>query len=199
MAGIVFLDRDGTINVERHYLSSPDQVALIPRVAEGLRTIRNLGLKAVVVTNQSGVGRGYFAAERLNQIHQRLADMLAREGAMLDAIYVCPHRPEDLCECRKPSSFLALKAARQCGGDLTRSFVVGDNACDIEMGERLGATTILVRTGHGARIERNQAVRANYIVEDLAEAARVIAGIVGFEGLTGHGPTEPQAMTKPDT
>src|SRR5262249_59112256 len=86
-----------------------------------------------------------------------------------------------------------------CGGDITRSFVVGDNACDIEMGERLGATTILVRTGHGARIERNQVVRANYIVEDLAEAASVIAGIVGFEGLIEHGTTEPQAMTKPDT
>jgi D-glycero-D-manno-heptose 1,7-bisphosphate phosphatase len=179
MAGLIFLDRDGTINVEKHYLSSPDQIELLPRAAEGMRMMRDLGLQTVVVTNQSGVGRGYFGIDVLDRIHQRLGDLLASEGASPGAIYVCPHRPEDLCECRKPSSFLALKAAELFGADISQSFVIGDNTCDIEMGQRLGATTILVRTGYGARIALQPAIKPDYVVEDLAEAARVIGSLIG--------------------
>ena len=139
---VVLLDRDGTINLEKHYLSSPEQLELLPHASEGIRLMKQLGLSTVVITNQSAVGRGFFGLDMLNLIHQRLREMLADREASLDAIYVCPHRPEEGCACRKPGPGLARKAAENFGADLSEAFVIGDNVCDIEMGKRIGATTL---------------------------------------------------------
>ncbi|MBI3895984.1 MAG: D-glycero-beta-D-manno-heptose 1,7-bisphosphate 7-phosphatase [Acidobacteria bacterium] len=176
---LVLLDRDGTINVEKEYLSNPDDVELLDNAAEGIRRLRNLGLKVVVITNQSGVGRGYFEQSTLQRIHKRLLGLLAAEGAQLDGIYVCPHHPDDGCGCRKPQVGLLRQAAEEFKADLAQAFVIGDNLGDIEAGRRVGATTLLVRTGYGADIATRGGVDANYVVADLAEAAEVIAQLVG--------------------
>jgi len=179
MTRLVLLDRDGTINEERNYLSSPDELELLPGAAEGIRRMRDLGLAVVVVTNQSGVGRGYFTAETVAAVHQRLGELLAAGGAKVDAFYVCPHTPDDDCDCRKPAPGLARQAAAEFQADLSRSFVVGDKVCDIELGQRAGATTILVRTGYGA--EHEAFAGADYVVDGLPEAAQVIERLAAAE------------------
>jgi len=178
MARLVVLDRDGTINVEKQYLSDPCQVELIDSAAEGIRLLREMGLKTVVVTNQSAVDRGYFDLQALDRIHRRLSELLQMEGTELDAIYFCPHRPEENCACRKPGVELLEQAARDFGADLREAFVVGDNSCDIEMGRRVGATTFLVKTGYGLQTLNQQGNSADYVVNDLLEAAQAMQDIV---------------------
>lgn len=174
MNRIVLIDRDGTINVERNYLSDPAQIELLPGAAEGIKLLRELGLPVVVVTNQSGIGRGYFDLKRLEEIHDRLHEALKEQGAKVDAIYFCPHTPEDQCGCRKPSTGMADKAAKDFNADPSKSFVIGDNVCDIELGKNIGAETILVRTGYGKTVEQKKLAAADYIAEDLFEAVGLI-------------------------
>lgn len=174
----VVLDRDGTIIVERHYLADPEQVELIPGVVAGLRQLQALGLKLVVITNQSGIGRGFFDEACLERIHRRPAGCAAAEGVHLDGIYVCPHRPEDGCACRKPRTGLLRQAARELGFDPWASFVIGDKPCDIELGQRAHATTFLVRTGYGAQFAED-GIAPDYVVEHVGEAAEVIRELVG--------------------
>jgi len=178
----VVLDRDGTINVERGYLSSLDQVELLPGAACGLRAMRNLGLGLIVITNQSAVGRGYFHAARLEEIHARLRELLAGEGVTIDGIYVCPHTPEDGCSCRKPLPGLIELAAEELAFDPTGCFVIGDKLSDIQLGSAVGATTLLVRTGYGAEAATSREVVADYVVDDLAAAAGVIASRLDNHG-----------------
>jgi D-glycero-D-manno-heptose 1,7-bisphosphate phosphatase len=170
----VVLDRDGTVIVERHYLSAPEQVDLIPGVANGLQQLREMGLGLVLITNQSGLGRGFFDESRLDAIHERLRELLRAEGIYLDGIYVCPHKPEDDCLCRKPKTGLLDLAARELGFDRQTSFVIGDKPCDIELGQRAGATTLLVLTGYGTQALIERTITADYTVASLSEAAHVI-------------------------
>lgn len=170
----VVLDRDGTLIVERHYLSDPAGVELIRGAAAALRRLESLGLGLVVVTNQSGIGRGLFSHERLAEIHARLESLLAEEGVRLAGIYFCPHHPDENCACRKPRTALLERAARELGFEPRRSFVVGDLASDVDLGRAVGATTLLVRTGHGARELETGAVRPDHVVGDLPEAASLI-------------------------
>jgi len=170
----VVLDRDGTINVEREYLSQPDQLELLPGAANGLRHLRKLGLGLVVITNQSGIGRGFFDLPRLDLIHQRLHALLAAEDIQLDDIYVCPHRPNDGCRCRKPQLELLLKAAQEHHFNPSEAFVIGDNTVDIELGRQVGATTLLVLTGYGAQVAEQIEANWDYAVDDLESAAVVI-------------------------
>ena len=172
----VVLDRDGTVIVERNYLSDPDQVELIPGAGSSLLALSRLGLGLLIATNQSGIGRGYFDQARLEQVHQRLNTLLAAEGVQLDAIYFCPHLPEDSCSCRKPETGMMERAAGQIGLDPSVSFVVGDNQTDIDLGRRMGATTLLVRTGYGARVEAT--AQSDYVVDDITDAASVIQHLV---------------------
>jgi D-glycero-D-manno-heptose 1,7-bisphosphate phosphatase len=170
----VLLDRDGTIIVERNYLSDPAQVELLPRAAEGLARLLEMGLGLVVVTNQSGIGRGYFDSSTLQAIHDRMCGMLAACGVFLDGIYVCPHTPDDQCECRKPRSGLVEAAARELGFAPRDAFVVGDKACDVELGRCVGARSILVRTGYGAEFAGEPTLRPAGVVDDLLGAAHFI-------------------------
>jgi D-glycero-D-manno-heptose 1,7-bisphosphate phosphatase len=178
----VLLDRDGTIIVERKYLSDPEQVELIPGAAEALRRLRQIGLGLAVVTNQSGVGRRYFDADRVELVHEKMSALLAAEGAHLDGIYACPHTPEDGCLCRKPNTGLAELAAKDLGFDLGDLFVIGDKRSDIEMGQRLGTMTILVRTGYGAEVAGSCTVSPDFIVDDLKTAAQTIETVLAVDG-----------------
>lgn len=170
----VVLDRDGTINVEREYLSDPDQVELLPGAAEGLRRFQALGLGLVVVTNQAGVGRGYFDLERLDQIHRRLRELLEAESVTLDGIYFCPHHPKDGCKCRKPQPELLLRAAREHDFVPADAFVIGDKLVDINLGKNVSATTLLVRTGYGDEVSQLGPAVWDYLVDDLKDAANLI-------------------------
>jgi histidinol-phosphate phosphatase family protein len=140
----VFLDRDGTIVADKHFLFEPDDLELLPNAVEGLRALRRLGARLVVVTNQSGVGRGYFDEAAVERVNRRLLQLLADHGVELDGIFVCPHAPDEGCDCRKPAPGLFRRAAAELGVDLTRSFVIGDRDVDVRAGRGIGATSILI-------------------------------------------------------
>ena len=181
----VLLDRDGTIIVERDHLSRPEQVELLPGAAEGLRQLRKLGLGLVVVSNQSAIGTGLFDESQLKAIHRRLRGLLEAECVVLDAIYACPHRPDAGCSCRKPETGLVQRAAREYDFDPGQSFVIGDKECDIELGRRIGAVTILVQTGYGAEVAARNAVEPDYVENDLRAAAVRIERLLNGKERTG--------------
>ena len=170
----VMFDRDGTIIVERHYLSRPNDVELIPGVAEAMSRLQVAGFALVVLTNQSGIAREFFELGDLEKVHDRLRDLLAAEGVDLDGIYYCPHHPEEQCCCRKPAPGMIEKAVEALGFDPEKSTMIGDKVCDIKLGESVGATTILVRTGYGRQIEREGVCKPDYIADDVVEAVRWI-------------------------
>ena len=171
----VLLDRDGTINVERHYLSDPDQVELLAGALRGLARMTALGLGLAVVTNQSGVSRGLFDRGRLDQIHERLKSLLATDGVALDGLFVCPHHPDDGCPCRKPKPGLVLQAAAELDFSPAETFVIGDKECDLELGHRVGAFTILVTTGYGRTLVASRTgLRPHAVASDLEQAAAII-------------------------
>jgi len=180
--GFVALDRDGTIIVERHYLADPARVELLPGAAEGLRRLIEMGLRLVMITNQSGIGRGYFDEATVERIHGRLRALLEAEGVRLGAVYVCPHVPGDGCQCRKPEVGLLERAARELGCDPGAAFVIGDKPCDVGLGQRVGATTFLVRTGYGSEFAAAADMTHDYIVDDVAAAAQVIGRLLVKRG-----------------
>lgn len=152
----VFLDRDGTVNEEVHFLSQPDQIELLPTVASTISKLNQSGIAIVVVTNQSGVARGYIPEKQLDVIHTRLSHLLAEQNALIDGIYYCPHHPTEGigqyhvdCDCRKPMPGMLLRAARELNLDLSRSLMIGDRISDLEAGANAGCQTALVRTGYG--------------------------------------------------
>jgi len=171
----VILDRDGTIVVDRDYLDDPAQLEFLPGALAGLRLLRERGHRLVVVTNQSGVGRGRFPLARVAEVHARLSQLLREAGAAIDGIYYCPHRPEDRCECRKPKPRLVLQAASELGFEPTDCVVIGDKSSDIELGRNVGAITLLVSaTG---RTSDNRPAAPDYVVRDLLEAARLLEAL----------------------
>jgi D-glycero-D-manno-heptose 1,7-bisphosphate phosphatase len=168
------LDRDGTVIEERHHLVDPALVSLIPGTGAALRRMSALGFGLVIITNQSPVGRGMLTLDGLEKIHNRMSTLLAEEGVTLDGVYYCPHLPEDGCSCRKPRTGLAERAARELGFDTAEAFLVGDKRSDLEMGRTVGAVTILVKTGYGARLDETARGYADFIVEDLTAAAGIV-------------------------
>jgi D-glycero-D-manno-heptose 1,7-bisphosphate phosphatase len=183
--GAVFLDRDGTINEEVGYVNHLDRFILLPRVGEAIRLLNRDGMKVVVVTNQSGVARGYFPESLVLLLHRRMEELLRQEGAHLDGIYYCPHHPDvgnppyrQKCSCRKPDTGLIEKAVRDLDIDCSKSYVVGDRGVDIEFARRIGAKAILVLTGYGKgeweySKDRWQ-VAPDHVAEDLYKAAQWI-------------------------
>ena len=174
----VFLDRDGTLIVERHYLSNPDDVELTHGAGEGLRLLRDAGCRFILITNQSGVGRGMFSKEDVDRVHVRLAELLEAEGVLLDGIFYCPHAPEAECDCRKPKTGLVRQAEETLGIKLDGPNVVmiGDKPADVELGRAIGARTILVRSGYGAKAEQKGECTPETIVDDLVDTARTLLG-----------------------
>ena len=184
--GAVFLDRDGTLIEEVHYLRRSDQIHLLEGAAEALRLAQSAGLAAVLITNQSAVGRGFLAESGLREIHQHLNELLEAQDTRLDGIYYCPHHPEaDLedyrrvCPCRKPNPGMLLQAARDLHLDPEKSLMVGDTFHDIEAGRRAGCRTALVETGYGAgtwRDRRPDDPVPDMVASNLLEAVRWFLG-----------------------
>jgi D-glycero-D-manno-heptose 1,7-bisphosphate phosphatase len=174
----VFLDRDGTIAEEVGYLNHVGRFRMFPFAAKAIGQLNRANLPVIVITNQSGVARGYFPESLVTAVHELMTSHLAREGAHVDALYYCPHKGDDACACRKPKPGMLEQAAREHGLDLRRSFVVGDRYGDVELAHRAGARSILVRTGYGeGEIQwhsPNWPARPDFIAADLAAAAEWI-------------------------
>lgn len=171
---LLILDRDGTVIEDRGYLSDPADVALEARAMEGLRALVAAGAVPVVITNQSGIARGYFPPAAVNAIHARLDAVLEKHRISIKSYYVCPHGPGDGCECRKPGAALALLATAETGLPLQDAYVIGDKLSDIGLAAAVGATGILVRTGEGNG-HAAEALRQGFaVVSDLAEAASLV-------------------------
>jgi histidinol-phosphate phosphatase family protein len=169
----VLLDRDGTIIVEKNYLSDPGEAILEQGALEGLRMLVEAGATLAVVSNQSGVGRGYFSMEAVDAVNARISEQLAGAGIAVAGWYVCPHRPDDGCSCRKPRPGLVERAAADLNFDPRTAYIVGDKESDIELGIATRATPVLVRTGYGAEVK--PAFQNGVIVADnLVDAARQI-------------------------
>ncbi len=165
----VFLDRDGTICRDVHYMRSPEQFELLTGVAEGIRRLNQLGVKVIVATNQSGVARGYFTLETLQKIHEKMIEELSRRGAKIDGIYYCPHHPDEGCSCRKPKTGMLERAAKDFNLDLKKCFVVGDRKLDLDTAKNAGCVGILVRGP-----ETEEGLQAEFEVKTLVEAAELI-------------------------
>ena len=175
----VFLDRDGTLIREVGYLSRLEDLEVLPGVASALRRLGEAGYLRLVVTNQSGVARGYFGADFVEQTHREFLRRLQAKGACVEGFYVCPHQPEHSgpCGCRKPNDGLVQRAAREWGLDLGASWVVGDKEADVALARVAGCRAALVRTGYGARTEEELAVKGgepDVVADDLAGAVEEI-------------------------
>ncbi len=170
----ILLDRDGTIIHDRHYLHDPDGVELLPGAVEGLKRMVEMGFGLAVLTNQSGVGRGYYDEASVHACNARMAELLLPHGIVLDGVFHCPHTPEDKCRCRKPEPGLMEQAVESLGFKPGEAFMVGDKEADMGVGRNTGATTILVRTGKGAAHEERCRESADYVTDDLCGAAAII-------------------------
>jgi D-glycero-D-manno-heptose 1,7-bisphosphate phosphatase len=145
----VFLDRDGTISEEMGYVNHIDRFQIFPFAAEAIRQLNEADIAVIVITNQSGIARNIFPESLVHEVHKKMVTELAARGAWIDAIYFCPHKSEDVCECRKPNPGMLERAAREHALDLADSWVVGDRYADLEMAHVAGARGILVMTGYG--------------------------------------------------
>ena len=195
----VFLDRDGTINEEVGYLDSLEKLRMIPEAFEAIRMINQSGMKAVVISNQSGVARGYFNEDFVETVHERIQALLKEHSAWIDRFYYCPHHPTEgtgayrtACACRKPEAGMLLRASQEMGIDLARSYMVGDMPKDIEAAGKAGAKGILVQIGKlgtaplfSASLERRKtfdsplanhssAAQTDYIARDILGAVEWI-------------------------
>jgi D-glycero-D-manno-heptose 1,7-bisphosphate phosphatase len=161
MKRAVFIDRDGTINEEKEYLYRSDEFVFIPGVPQAIRMFNEAGFLVIVVTNQSGVARGYYTEEDVLQLHRHIASLLEHQGAHVDAWYFCPHHPSGRgsyalpCRCRKPQPGMLMEAAVHFGIDLESSIMIGDKVIDLQAGDAAGCRSVLVRTGYGLREETN--------------------------------------------
>ena len=185
MKRAVFLDRDGVLTEEVGYLSDVSQLRFIPDSVKAVQLLNQAELKVIIITNQSGVARGYFSEEVISEIHQEMSNRLLTEKAFIDAVYYCPHHPEGTveryavqCNCRKPALGMLRQAAEEHGIDLKHSCLVGDKLSDIECAQRAGMSGILVLTGYGKdemkKIADGSPVRPVHIFKNLYQAAQWI-------------------------
>lgn len=174
-AGAILLDRDGTIIVERNYLSDPALVELAQGAIEGLARLQSAGWRLVVLTNQSGVARGYFSRAAVDAVNDAVAVALAERGIAISGWYVCPHGPEDDCDCRKPKPGLALDAAAALDIDLAASWMIGDKISDVAVGRAVGGRSVLIRSSRmSADDEAAAAAAGACVAADLNDAADMI-------------------------
>jgi D-glycero-D-manno-heptose 1,7-bisphosphate phosphatase len=174
----VFLDRDGTIGEELGYVNHIDRFQIFPYAAESIRALNQANIPVVVVTNQGGIARNIFPESLVHEVHKKMVAELAAGGAHVDAIYFCPHKSEDACECRKPNPGLLHRAAREHALNLAGSWIVGDRYGDLEMGRTTGSRGILVMTGYGRgeyELHRTTWPRQpDALAENLRDAVRLI-------------------------
>jgi len=172
----VFLDRDGTINEDKGYIGDADDIVLIAGAAEAIKKLNERGIPVIVITNQSGLARGFYTEADLERVNKRLERLLKAEGAEIDGLYYCPHHPDDNCECRKPETKLLTEAALEHDIELPQSVMVGDKTSDMELGQRTAMTDVLVLTGYGPMA-----------LEELKHGTVGGGGLEGFYGAGGGG------------
>lgn len=185
MVRAVFLDRDGTINVDKDYLHRLEDFEFIPRAIEAIQRLKEAGFLLVVVTNQSGIARGYFTKDDVDRLHAHMQKELARHGTSIDAFYLCPHHPDygtgeggSDCDCRKGKPGMLLQAAKDWNIDLSASIMIGDKRADLEAGRAAGCYTILVRTGYGEEeLKKGGEEMADVVANDLLTAAHHVLGV----------------------
>jgi D-glycero-D-manno-heptose 1,7-bisphosphate phosphatase len=177
MTPAIFLDRDGTLIEEREYLADPAGVAVFPGVGVALRRLQEAGFQLVIVTNQSGIGRGYYTEADMHRVNARLLELLAADGVRFAKIYFAPEAPDQPSRGRKPSPEFLFDARDELGLDLAGSYIIGDKLIDLECGWNAGVKqAILVRTGYGAKLEQQapEKLTQAWVVDDLTAAAQLI-------------------------
>jgi len=183
---MVLLDRDGTVIIEKAFLADPKGVELIPGSARAIKRLKKAGYAVAIVTNQSGVGRGYYTLAQMKATNEKTLQVLRKAGARIDSLEWCPHHPEAKirkyrrkCQCRKPAPGMAIRAARKAKATLKGVIVVGDRLVDVELGQKLGGKGILVLTGYGKKhraLARKTGVKPDAVVGNLEKAAEWILG-----------------------
>jgi len=175
----IFLDRDGTIIEDSGYISRPDQIKFIPGSIEAIKMLKEAGFKVFVITNQSGVARGYFSEDMLQTIDKVMHRHILNGGTHLDGIYYCPHHPEhgvypykQECDCRKPQTGLIKKAVKEHNVDLAQSYMIGDHSCDMEAGANAGLKTLFLLTGHGEKEQTKVKHKPIHTAKNLLEAVK---------------------------
>jgi D-glycero-D-manno-heptose 1,7-bisphosphate phosphatase len=177
----VFFDRDGTIMHDAHYPRHPDQVRLLPGAGEALMALKRKGMLLVLISNQSGIGRGLITPEQAEAVHEKVMNCLSQFEVCLDGAYYCPHAPEEKCSCRKPLPEMVLRAAHDLDIDLSSSYMVGDKESDIEAGKRAGCRTILIEHGEKPASLR---VAAGYRADNWREILDYILLDAGTKNLS---------------
>ena len=182
----VFLDRDGTINVEAGYITDLANLRLMPGAAAAIKRLNDMGVPAILATNQSGPARGYYDEAWVLTLNGRVAELLEAEGARLDDQFYCPHLPDgtvpaytQACRCRKPEPGMLEDAAAKHGLDLAASYMIGDKSTDVEVGQRAGCKTVLLRSGFGERVlsgEYQWPVEPDFVADTLVEAIDWVVG-----------------------
>lgn len=181
MDKVVFLDRDGTINVEKNYLYKVEDFEFIKGAPEAIKLLNENNYRVVVISNQAGVARGYYTHKDVDKLHDHIQEELKKCGAHIDEFYYCPHHPTEgidrfkcICNCRKPEIGLFLKAEEKYVIDKEKSWMIGDNRSDIIAGNRYGVRTILVSTGYGKDTIKDKDIQFNKYVSDILEAAKFV-------------------------
>lgn len=181
----VFIDRDGTINVDGGYINHPDNFIIYPFAAQAIRMLNKANYLAVIVTNQSGIGRGFYMEDMMNTLHQKMYDQFEKQGAKIDGLYYCPHDPNSkdekyrvVCDCRKPKSGLLKQALKDLPIDVNQTYFIGDKMSDMQAGWDIGSKGIMVKTGYGRGDIENKSVSWNrkpdIYAENLLEAVKII-------------------------
>lgn len=175
MERVVFLDRDGVINRDsKGYIKSAEEFKLLPNTIKALKLLSARKYKLIIITNQSGIGKGLYTTRDFCKVNQKMVKELEKNNVKLDAIYYCPHEAETACECRKPNLGMLKQAQKDFKINTKKSFMIGDKTADIEWGRRAGCKTILVKTGYGGK-DKRFSVKPDYVAKDLLEAAKIVA------------------------
>ncbi|MBN1156896.1 D-glycero-beta-D-manno-heptose 1,7-bisphosphate 7-phosphatase [Candidatus Woesearchaeota archaeon] len=170
----IFLDRDGTVNEDSGYVNRIEEFYLIPGAVDGLRLLKNAGFKLFFITNQSGIGRGYYKEENFHSFQEHLLKELKKHGITIEKTHFCPHHPDDECDCRKPNPKSIIDMTKEFDIDLKKSFTIGDHPSDIELGKNAGIKAVFVLTGHGKKEQHNLKEKPDYIADNLLKAAEWI-------------------------
>jgi len=174
---VIFLDRDGTIIKEKNFIQSPQQLEFFSGSIQAIKILKNLGYKIIVVSNQSGVGRGILTEEMVKKVNHFFMRKLVEKDAPVDALYYCPHHPDQNCDCRKPETGMLKKAAQEHKLNLRDAVVIGDKISDVRLGKNIGAKTILVLTGYGksevSKIKEEKD-KPDFVAKNLLSATRWI-------------------------
>jgi len=170
----VFLDRDGTLIRDLKYLKDPKRIYFYKGACNALKKLYPLNYRLVMITNQSGIGRGFFGRRDLELVHRRMMEILKKNGVKLDGIFLCIHRPDQHCACRKPKLLLFRRAAKKLSIDFKKSYLIGDKLADVTPAKILGARGILVETGEGLKHRRESRTQGFRTVKNLKDAVNII-------------------------